>query len=39
MVLEDSWWRVRDSNPRSILQLIYSQLPLAARETRQRIVP
>ena len=30
-----SWWRVRDSNPRSIPRLIYSQLPLAARATRR----
>lgn len=29
------WWRVRDSNPRSIAQLIYSQSPLATRETRR----
>lgn len=28
-------WRVRDSNPRSITRLIYSQIPLAARVTRQ----
>jgi hypothetical protein len=27
-------WRVRDSNPRSITRLIYSQIPLAARVTR-----
>ena len=30
-----STWRVRDSNPRSRRQLIYSQIPLAAWVTRQ----
>ena len=29
------WWRVRDSNPRSLSRLIYSQIPLAAWVTRQ----
>src|SRR5690606_38469273 len=27
-------WRVRDSNPRRLSRLIYSKIPLAARETR-----
>ena len=29
------WWRVRDSNPRRLRRLIYSQIPLAAWVTRQ----
>ena len=29
------WWRVRDSNPRMLSSLIYSQIPLAAWVTRQ----
>ncbi len=29
------WWRVRDSNPRRLSRLIYSQIPLAARVTRR----
>lgn len=29
-------WRVRDSNPRRLSRLIYSQIPLAARATRRR---
>lgn len=28
------WWRVRDSNPRMLSSLIYSQIPLAAWVTR-----
>jgi hypothetical protein len=28
-------WRVRDSNPRRLSRLIYSQIPLAARVTRR----
>ncbi len=32
-------WRVRDSNPRSRRQLIYSQIPLAAWVTRHRTRP
>ena len=27
------WWQVRDSNPRRLSRLIYSQIPLAARVT------
>lgn len=33
-VSREEWWRVRDLNPRSISQLIYSQPPLATRVTR-----
>src|SRR5690606_41255463 len=31
-------WRVRDSNPRRLCQLIYSQPPLATRVTRRDVV-
>ena len=30
-----TWWQVRDSNPRMLSSLIYSQIPLAAWVTRQ----
>ena len=32
-----AWWRVRDSNPRRLSRLIYSQIPLAAWVTRHAL--